>query len=733
MMMVIPIWSMLAVIPSSAQVKGQASGPAILHAGSGSVELTVENTGKTAVPLTLNVGPFNDEVLHAILAKPKVDFVLLPASDHLPVKIKAQEKLRILMTISNLSGSSIADAGLFNGNSEIGSIKSISFDAPLNITIEGDGSAGKPLPYVYGQSPMIALKNNDAQSYSVTWTFQLNGRPKQTGTLNLIGNGISQIPLNPAREDFSYTEIVHPSEGSAVLSLRLAGPAPVANDLYPSKTLPVSLSLMLVGKTWSKRWSYVYTFVLLFLGGIVSVLGSSLLPNILKKISLRGQLNDLAARTTSVSTRVDSYLRVLLRLERKKIDVLLQGTWVLSLTSADAFDQAAIAIQRLTTRLAFAERLDGLRRTFEQISPTAPPSLTDGLDKKLQSAADQLHAFVLTDANQTAACNFLDEAERSLAQLDDPDSLAKSIATSFTALKARITQFPIGYYADLAAALPGVFAILTEPFDDPKNITQRMQFAIDHAIAAIHTTLDYAVVRSSLPTSSTVNCANPGATGNARLSPHECDLLVLLGTFSWRALRDASILVQQMREDIYELDVLDEISKPNQAEIMFDTQRARPYLPVFFTVGFKDSRYNGAAAINQLACRWTFPGNLNEDGWKVCHFFPNNEPNPHLPQSVTVSAEIQSQKVPAIGAVGTLTLTKQIEIQGVQRSNEYSRAMAEILRFFIAFGVALAGLWSGALTQLEKLDFAAASIAILALGYGADSIKNLLVQAPKKN
>jgi len=61
-----------------------------------------------------------------------------------------------------------------------------------------------------------------------------------------------------------------------------------------------------------------------------------------------------------------------------------------------------------------------------------------------------------------------------------------------------------------------------------------------------------------------------------------------------------------------------------------------------------------------------------------------------------------------------------------------SRAWVEIVRFGLAFGVALAGIEAGAIDQLRKLDFLAGTIAVIALGFGADSIKNLLTQpAPK--
>lgn len=729
------ILSLIFMVPclqAWSQVHATASGPVLLHAGVGSTELAVENSENTAVPLALSFGPFTDEALHTTLIAPRFAFVDLPGSGKLPRTMKPREMLRIAVTIGNLTGSSVASAQLFNQNAAIGLLKFVSLDAPLNISIDGDGSAGKPLDYLYGNPASILLKNIDVQSYTVSWTFQLNGHT-QGGIARFAPNGSAKIQLQPARKEYTFSDRIRPSVRSGILSLRVVGPDEVASELYPSKSLPVSVSMTRLTPTGTKRWSYGYAFGLLLLGGVFSLLGSALLPNILKRIDLRGQLSDLANRTSSVSTRVDSYLRVLLRLERKKIDVLLQTTWIFSLAVTDRFDQAAQAIDRLSKRLDFAERLDALRRRFERISVTAPPSVTDDVDNILQAAADQLHSFALPDVNLNAASGFLDQAEAALGKLDDSDSMAKLIAQRFSDLKVRVAQFPNEYYADLQVALPGIFRILTEPIDDPKNISPRMQLAIDHAIAAIHCALDYAIVRASLPAGATANCSDPGRTARERLFPHECDLIELLGTFSWRALRDATILVQQMREDLYASDVMQKISQEGQAKVIFDTQRARPYLPVFLTIGFEDPRFNGAAAINWLVCHWTFPGDLHEDNWKVCHFFQPNDQHPRRVQSVDVTATIRSESALTGRIPQSFDLIGRIEIQGTVKNNEYSRFWAEFLRFSIAFGVALAALWSGALTQLQKLDFVSASFAIVAFGYGADSIKNLLAQAPKKS
>jgi hypothetical protein len=477
------------------------------------------------------------------------------------------------------------------------------------------------------------------------------------------------------------------------------------------------------------------------------------LPSVLKKIALHRQIGDLADRTSSVSARVDSYLRVLLRLERAKIAKDLNEVGLFSLSSTERFEDVAISIDRLAKRLIIAERLDELRRSFENASATAPPSITDDIDRTLQSSSNQLHSFSLPDEDVNAANLLLTKAEASLALLNDSDAQAKLIAANFKQLKDRLKTFPEAYYSDLKLALPGIFAVLEASFDDPANIVRPMFFAIDHAIAATHVALDYAMVRATMPASVSSHREESGKTSKERLLEHESELISLLGTMSWKSLRAATTLVQEMREDIYESDVLEEIEKMREdgakrVRVVFDTQKARPYLPVYFSISFDDPRFCGAAALSRLAFKWSFPGGLFEEGSRVCHYFLGDEPlddDPHeanhgakrpgkkrfklkSDRKVKIAVAVQSHK----NLDAAKTIEGILEIQP-PKPRESSRAFAEAMRFLIAFGVALAGLEAGALDQLGKLDFFPATLAVVALGFGADSIKNLLTQAPKKN
>ena len=764
-----PLWYAFAIAAGaqSTSLQSRFAPPLVLRAGSGATEFTLSNPTATAEPLNLNAGPVLDAASSASLPKPKLAFALVPGGAAPPAKIDPGQTLHIEVTATDVSGTGSALATVFNGGTELGQLQMVALDAPFNLLIDGDGNPDKPLLYTLNQPVTLTVKNSDAEAYLVNWVLQIDGGPRASGQLTIPPDGSSPIVLHPSPDDYFWTDSIRPSTKKAALLLSLAGPEDT-QALLPARPLPVTLSMRRSGPNATAWWSHLYIFFNLLLGGALSLLASGVLPNVLRKVALREQIRDVAERTSSVSTRIDSYLRVLLRLERKKISLLIQGAKTLSPSTGDTLDQVTVALDRLTKRLKLSERLDDLRRRFEDCSASAPPSVSDNLDKILQSAAEQLHSFALPDEDLAASSAFLDKAEASLAMLDDADALAKLIAANFKDLQARLKTFPQDYCADLRTSLPGLFVILEKPFDDPKNIVRPMMFALDHGVTAIQLALDYAMVRASVPVAASDNCPEPAAT-LARLKTHECDLVDLLGTLSWRALREATTLVQQMRENVYEADLLEEIRKPGQAYIMLDTQTARPSMPVFFSICFRVARFNGSAAIHRLVSHWNFPDGLSERGWKVCHFFHGTEPEvqpPHpaaapaatpppaatgmwqrlrrlfarrraavAPQSRTLLIAVTLGGQVAVDeettAVGHL-LTNTIDIKMEKKPPERSRAVAETLRFGIAFGVALAGLLSGALNQFDKLDFLSATIAILALGFGADSIKNLLTQAPKK-
>ena len=764
---------------------------AVRH-GEGAASVSVVNTSDSPVSLDLTAQPATECTSNAVLSSAKLTITA-------PEQVKTlapNASVSFQVAVTGLTDASVAQITIENAGVPIGSLTLVELDAPLNIAVTASGTADKPLDYSYNQPITLSLTNGDPIPYHLGWQFLIEGNVISQGVLNLPANATELIPLKEsctgnakARfcRGYSIIDPIHPTVKTGVLRLSLAAPGPVAEGILPTRSVPVTLVMRLVGPTISLLLSYGYAALVLLLGGLLSFLASSVLPVMQRKGDLRAQLQAIANRTSTISIRVDSYLRVLLRLERKRVEASIAAAspWVPS--STDPLTHVAVAMDVLGKRLTAAERLDELRRKHDQISGTAPPSVIDSIDVVLENAAEQLHSTMLTDAELVAANEYLAKAQSMLDLLDDSAAVAKLIAANMVALKTRLGVFPLSFYEDLRAALPGLFAVLDRGFEDPQNIVRPMFFAIDHGIAAIHLLLDYAMVRVTVPSSpahlpppapnadsawavpqaalvSPQACAELGHASRRRLLDRQCTLFELLGTLSWLALREAALLVQEMREDTYEEDVLAEITKPGQAEVAIDTQRTRPLLPIFFSIAFKDTRFNNAAALRRLVCHWCFPDGMHELSWNVCHYFTGQEHVPATPpqacdpqpapasgpavapqdaklswptfrrrhrrpplQHFIIYAAISGRRVQQSQELPVPPLHTTIVVQKMKHGDR-ARLVAEVLRFSIAFGIALAGLLSGALDQLSKLDFIPATIAILALGFGANSIKNLLTQ-----
>lgn len=727
-----------AAATAAAQLRYEANSPVVLHKGAGSGEFKLINAGTTPLPLSLRAGPFSDDTTQIMLPAPKVTLAW-DTGAALPPSIAPGATLRVIANISNLSGSSAASATLFSGSTELGRLHALEADAPFDVSISGNGSPDQRLVLMDGGTGTITLKNGDDEAYPVDWDFQIAGQTIQSGELELAPHGSSNIDLLPTSDLYSWTDGLRPSERTGRLSLAVHGPPTVPKEILPARTLPVSLTMMKFSPSRTSFLLYTVVTLVLFVGGLLSLIGNTVLPNVLRKINMRRQTNVLADRISNVSARVDSYLRMLLKLERKRIEIQLKRSLVFSLSSVEVLDQVSGAIDRLSKRLKVTERLDELRRGLEDVAMTAPPSVTDGIDNKLQLAATQISSFALTEEDVRTASRFLDTVETSLTMLGDADVLAQLVAANFKDLKVRQKLLPYSYYNDLKTALPGLFEMLTQPFDDYRNITRQMMFAIDYGIAALQAAFDFAILRASAPSTAVGVVSGTGQSAPERLLAHQKELVNLLGTLSLGSLREVRLLVQEMRENVYERDLLEEIAATGKAEIVFSPRAVRPYLPVLFSIRFKDSRFNDAAATQRLAFKWDFPSELQEENCKVCHFFQGNEPKRDEGRDVTVSVRAESRKPhDAAAAVSKGTarplrsaLSTIVEIQRAERPS-YSRALAEGVRFLIAFGVALAGLLSGALQQLEKLDFLPAMIVVLALGFAADSVKNLLTQTARR-
>lgn len=796
----------MAVAPLSAIAQmsvQQPDGPIVLVGGSGSGTFILHNSGD-AGNLQLKYGAVVDRTTLAVLSEAAVELQMAADPTQKPTTIGNGKDLQLRAVVKNVKGASAVTISLFNGSDALSEpLYAYADDAPLNVTLSGDGASGTPLILSPNKPTFVTLKNGDALAYTLQWKFRYRDFEK-CRTVSLLGNGSARIPLNVGPDVYSWSDGIRPSSQTAHLELRLdtgeslcdAAPEKGSGTrpTLPTRDLPVSLTMQYRSAQVTPIFTDGYVIFFLMIGGILSLMVSAVLPNSLRKSAFRGQLKDLATRTTGVSLRVDSNLRVLLRLEQNRIREALRSIWLFSPVASASLDDVANQIDQLTKRLGVAERIDDLRLKLESSYETSPPSVVEDVDTALQAAADTMHSYTLSTGDIDTASKSLDVAIKSLGTLDNSDDLAKEVAGKFTELNTRLGNF-LPYYQDLWTAMPGIFGVLLKPFGDPKQITPRMVYSIDYCIAAVNAALDFAVVRqemlvtaaavvgagtnqgqtSPLQQPPALSAAPPSGAGTGegaaaapklvmpdplndvvkKATAHLDELTRLLSSMAWQSLREARLLVQEMREGAYQDDVLEELVA-GRASVAFETMTARPYLPINFYVKYLKWGREMRAAMKRLSFSWTFPGGLEEEGTRVCHYFTGNEkaeetdkpavaanrsfnligflkrlfpgifpPTRSLSVEVTVnpkSSQLNDQKVAGP------TLKNVIDLKGEESKPDWSRIFAEVLQFAIAFGVALAGLLSGGIEQIGKLDLVPATLAIIGLGFGANAVKNVLTQ-----
>ena len=661
-----------AVAPFSATAQitvDQPNGPIVLVGGSGSGTFKLHNSGDSGA-LQLKYGTVVDKTTLAVLSDATVDLQMAAdPKQAIPTNIGKDQYLQLRAVVKNVKGASAVAISLFNGSEPLPKqLDADADDAPLNVTLSGDGATGTPLILSPDKPAFVTLKNGDAEAYTLLWRFRYR-ELELCGTVALLGNGSARIPLKAGKDVYSWSDIIRPSSQTAHLELGLdtgesrckaaPGKDNAARATLPTRDLPVSLTMQRLSSQVTPIVTDGYVIICLIIGGILSLLASAVLPNSMRKSAFRGQLKDLAIRTTGVSLRVDSNLRVLLRLERNRIREALRGIWLISPSASASLDDVANQIDQLTKRLGVAERIDDLRLKLESSYETSPPSIVEDVDTALQAAADAMHSYTLSSDDIDRANKSLDAATKSLGTLDNSDDLAKEVAGKFTELNTRLVNF-LPYYQDLWTAMPGIFGVLLKPFGDAKQITPRMVYSIDYCIAAVNTALDFAVVRQEMPVLAqaapapaaglagagtnwvqtsplqqppALSAATPGgaiADAGAVAAPklimpdppndvvnkaraHLDELTRLLSSMAWQSLREARLLVQEMREGVYQDDVLAELTA-GRAWVAFETMSARPYLPINFYVKYLKWGREMRGAMERLSFYWTFPGGLQEEG-----------------------------------------------------------------------------------------------------------------------
>ena len=493
----------------------------------------------------------------------------------------------------------------------------------------------------------------------------------------------------------------------------------------PLKVIPLAaVSVSLFSTSIQLAVSYVVLLVILIMGGVTSLVLSQALPNQLKRLKIKEQLEELMIATSNLTDHLDSKLLVLVRLERSRLFDMLSSRTVFSPEFANIVTQCFDGAEKLRGRVELLKQMDVVcGRVAKSLTSGVAPSLVRGVTDDLQTAAVMLAKSALSAAEMDDARVAIERASTQVGSLTQPaDSFGNTLAKRVAEIKAEVTASLLNLptWIRIVQVVPGPWNQVQSFSGD--IVPQGQLVSLDFAVEKMLRLRDYVLLKEG---------ANDPDMSQ-RLQQREPELLRLMQLTSHEGLQAAQRLVRQMSEDQAPAQLMQAIqAEPDEATIGMEPRVAYDRAPLEFSICFYNRALNVAAAKEEWTCEWDFGDGITSKGWSVAHYFrfESRSRKERRPRDYVVSARFHNQfGKPVVCSQGQpVTISRTVTVRPTLLGSLFGdRAWTEGVKLAVALLIAVFGLVAGASEQLGKLDLLPGVVAVFLLGFGADTIKNLL-------
>jgi hypothetical protein len=625
----------------------------------------------------------------------------------------------VKVDLANVWEAGESTAKLLDGDREVAVLRAAKYRVPLAVRVVGEGADPVSVRFESGKGGTLWLKNEDAMTYDVLWRLSI-GTDVAEGQAILPPNDTVATPvtLNPRWFAAPLEGFFKHETRDATLALRLRPSATVADPGAPERVIPLRAQLVYWSSAWRNVAIMVLVFVVLFAGAFSSLMMNQWLPNRLRRIDLEERLGDIAARTRNVSFRIDSSLRILVRVERYRLLRLLGSRYAFSPEMARVLTTCAQATDRLETKVGLLERIDAVDDDIRRLHLTASPTLLSGVEEGLEAAANKVRSTQPTDTDLQDAAAIVTQAAARLGTLQQADpQFAKDLAERFAKLKEAFgpnsslrktkrwdeARFRLGGLLDY---LDGPAPTATEHYDHDLKLLR---------LGLVQDYLRLHAERADEPADKAADDAN-------------VQFLKHVGGGTVDGYVQARTILRAIRENIFTSKIEDEIRR-KQIRIEAQPADPRPHQAVEISAVFANDDCNRAGARDDFECWWSFKhvdsdgraGDWLEKGWQVHHFFPK-------PDRYEVKATFRKKDGTVVAKETTpIEVVGEVPVGADNTSWFSDRTWIEGVRFAVVLFATILGLLGGAREQLMRLDVLAGLVAVFLIGFGADTVKNMLV------
>jgi hypothetical protein len=693
--------------------------------------------------------------------------------------LRAGATLGVRVTVTKLWEAGQSEAILKNGDTPIptlsglpeSSIKAIRIPAAYNLQIISPTPDAPEIHFVDGRA-LVGLKNSDPFTYRLAWKLQLNGqlfegREDNKDLIDLPAGATQYVSIVPDFPEPSWSSLLTSGtikdeiiKGHLILEPMFEGDA--IHQPLPSKDLPVTFRLSYFSEIGQQLMQVVSIFLLLAVGGVISLWVHVGMPNTTRALAVRRRIDDLETKIDGLGTSVASRQRVLL------------GSYPLALrrqlsSSLSVFPSFARTLDQLTKRVDMVEQWVELAYSASIILHQAhqnmhmiPPTVLRRLQEKCVDALTPIESGFTTDAEINAMKNGLSQAQTyltvTLRRADDAD-LAREIIDREARLKDQLAR--------LAQEYPQCAGMVNQVKDAIGNTTLSPADYYDRDVRSLKVELLWRFDRKKQQIGGDKSALE-------RLETYCPELMKYLVADTHESLRIAHLIVDQMRQDIYQEALMAAVKPqppgPPAITVTTDPPIVRARSCVRLALRFNRQILNEAAARQAWTCSWDFGDDTpHEEGWEVFHSYEDPgrpvvkisirdlDGKPviseqgevivrHFDGKPVISKPVQNKAT--IGETSERSASTYAE-QPKPKAARWSlrRGLARLWRFLkpepetrlefirlaIVLTLALLALMTTARQQVLNLSFLEAVGAVVALGFGADTIKNLIVNGSSSN
>jgi hypothetical protein len=494
--------------------------------------------------------------------------------------------------------------------------------------------------------------------------------------------------------------------------------------------------------------SLLFVAWLLVAGALVSLFLRVSVPNIKRRSQLKDQLSEAGQVISTISTEVDSNLRVLLRVERRSLDELRMAVWSFGPGYADYAKRVEQGLPTLNRRIDAVLRLDAaLIRRKTQAEQSVAPTRLEQIEEMLSVASETLKQDQVSEEDWVFVNQRLENAQKLLRE---PTQTEKE---AFEAMLSGRWKSIREHFGDAHGVLkvPETLKGMEDCFPTSsllpaENDTDGTQWL--KSVGVVRADLQLSALALVWEFQFLAPTAEPlhDEWINAKTKLNR-----LLSTPAIDNLREAKRLLRQLAEGVSEQDIVKALQNGG-ATLVMDPSIARPDRTIRFSVRFRQPNLNTSAARQIASCRWIFkesrvpeiPGIkrvmakvrqwlstekpdskmvenilLPEDGWYVHHYFEKEVGKSEI--SVNF---YNSQAAPINLVPNESWSTLLVEPRPSRRGKEnWQRFLLELTQLAAALLVPLATLTSTTISGGSSGRW----WELVAIGFGSDTIKNILV------